>query len=253
MLEFVYNIKLYDISFLNNVPFLVWDISYIFISKNTIVSLYFFKGLVYGLDFNWDTTELMLAHYNNSMYLECSILLSCVSTTGVIGFILLASSLNLMDKQTDDISRKISYSKSDSSKKIPMNLCCSEDKTYGVWNFFSFVYDERDPSGTHLPRLLNRWHSTQQVRYIDGLAYTGFLYRPSVAIGQGAFAHFNFPGTKVEINPRVLRELEQTHIIYSGMLGSNNDLPRVGDTLFLKQFFDRVYREREDSYGSDSE
>ena len=220
----------------------------IFLGKDPIVSLFFFKGLLYGLDFNWDTTELMLTHYNYNMTLQCSIFFSCVSITGIIGIIVLASNLNLTGKKINDIPRQIADNKSDSDNKIQMNLCCSEAKAHGVWNFWSFVYDEKDTNGTHLSRLFNKPLYVKQVRYIDGVGYTGFLFRPSVAIGQGPFAHFNFPGTKVDIDPRVLQELQQTHIVYSGAIDCNPQLPRVGNTLFVKQFFDRMHVKKEDSY-----
>jgi len=224
---------------------------YSFIDLTQDIIFYFFIGTFYGLDPNWDGTELMLAHYINNMSLKYSILLSCISTTGIIGIILMASPL--MDKQINDISRQISENKPDNKQKIPMNLVCSEAKAHGVWNFWAFVYNEKDPSGAHLDRLFDRLPRVKQMRYIDGVGYNGFVFRPSIGMGEGNFSHFNFLGTKVKINNRVLGELQETHQIYSGFLESNPDLPRVGDTLFLRQFFDKAHIKKEDSYISDYE
>lgn len=220
---------------------------------NFFSDYFFFLGALYGLDNNWDGIELILAHYNNNMPSECSTLLSCVCVTGIIVIILLASSLNLMDKQIENVSRKISDNKSDNNNKIPMNLVWSQDTHRGGNNTpaWSFVYNQRDPSGAHLGRLFIR-PEFPAVRYIDGVEYHGYLYQTGVLSGS-LFLRFNYPGTKVTVFPTVLQELQRTHTIYSGFVESNPPLPCVGYTLFLRQFYDRAHTVREDSYISDYE
>ena len=135
------------------------------------------------------------------MPLQCSILLSCISVTGIIGIILLASSLNLMDKQIQDVSRKISDKNSDSNNKIPMNLVWSQDTNRGGDNrlVWAFVYNQKDPSGAHLGALLLS-PSLPAVRYIDGVEYHGYLYN-TVGLPGTIFFHLTYVGTKVTVNP----------------------------------------------------
>lgn len=187
------------------------------------------------------------------MSLEYSVFLSCVTTSGIIGIILIASTLNLMDKQISNISKNITDQKSNGNSKIPMNLVCSEAFTYGVWNYFSFVYNEKDPSGTDLDVLFNRPLGVRETRYIDGVGYKGFLFRPSIGIGQGKHSHFNFVGTVTKVNLKKFYVLRDKYHIYSGEPAASPSLPCVDDTLFIRHFFDKAHIKKEDSYISDYE
>jgi hypothetical protein len=158
-----------------------------------------------------------------------------------------------MDKQIQNVSRQISDKKSDSDDKIPMNLVWSKDTHRGGNNplVWSFVYNQKDPSGAHLGRLLLR-PEFPAVRYINGVEYHGYLFN-TVGYPGSLLFQFNFVGTRVTVAPTVFQELQNTHTIYSGFLSNDPLLPRVGYTLFLRQFYDRAHTIREDSYISDYE
>lgn len=212
------------------------------------INSYFLLGALTGLDNNWDGTELILNYYKNDMSLEYSVLFSCITTSGIIGIILMASTLNLMDKQIHDLSRQVTDR---NNRKIPMNLVCSEASAHGVWNFWSFVYNEKDPDGTDLAKLFNR--DKLETRYIDGVKYDGLLFRPSIGLGKGNFSNYKFPGTEAKINLWEFHNLKYKYNIYSGQPDSKPSLPCVGDTLFLRQYFDRAHIKREDSFILDYE
>jgi hypothetical protein len=134
-----------------------------------------------------------------------------------------------------------------------MNLVCSQASAHGVWNFWSFVYNEKDPSGKDLNKLFDKPSSVRETLYIDGIAYSGFLFRPSIGLGKGEFSQFNFLGTVVKINFKNFCLLNDKYNIYSGQPECSPSLPQVGNNLFIRQFFDKAHKNKEDSYISDYE
>ena len=164
-----------------------------------------------------------------------------MSPVGFIGIICLASTLNLMYRQITHASSSLSKEEDSSNTKPLMNLVCSQASAYGVWNFWSFVYNQSDPTGKDLNKLFDKPSIARQTRYIDGVAYSGFLFRPSIALGQGEFSHFNFSGTVVKVNLKNFCLLNDKYIIYSGQVQANPALPQVGDSLFIRQFYDKAH------------
>ena len=104
-----------------------------------------------------------------------------------------------MDRQISNIS-SIREDEAEKKNKPDMNLVCSQASAHGVLNFWSFVYNEKDVTGKDLNKLFDKFSSVKQTLYIDGVAYTGFLFRPSIGLGKGEFSKYNFLGTVVKIN-----------------------------------------------------
>ena len=167
---------------------------------------------------------------------------------GLIGIICLASTLNLMDRQIANISSSQSNEVSNRNTKPAMNLVCSEASAHGVWNFWAFVYNQNDPSGKYLNKLFDKSSRVKQTLFIDGVAYTGFLFRPSIGLGKAEFSQFNFLGTVVKINLKNFYLLNDEFNIYSGQPQCNPPLPQIGDALFIRQFYDKAFINKEDSY-----
>lgn len=133
-------------------------------------------GLNLGLDPNWDGLELYLSRYSPPIHLNA--IMFCLLPLSLIGIIYLAITLNLMDRQITNISGSVTNQKSSNNTKLPMNLVCSEASAYGVWNYWSFVYNVKDPSSKDLNKLFDRFSSIKETRFIDGIAYKGYLFRP---------------------------------------------------------------------------
>ena len=210
-------------------------------------------GFYLGLDLNWDGLELQLSGSLMPIYSNLTIFCLNLSPVGFIGIIYLSSTLNLMDRQISNASSTISKEKTNSDTKPPMNIVCSKACAHGVWNYWSFVYNEKDTKGEYLNKLFDKSSSVRQTRYIDGVAYSGFLFRPSIGPGQGEFSQFNFSGTMVKVNFKNFILLNDKYNIYSGESSCNPPLPQIGDTLFIRQFFDKAHVNKEDSYISDYE
>ena len=213
----------------------------------------FFLGLQLGLDYNWGSLDILPSDFLAHIFSNIVIFCLSMSPVGFIGIICLASTLNLMDRQITHVSSSLSKEEDSSNTKPPMNLVCSQASAYGVWNFWSFVYNQSDPTGKDLNKLFDKPSIARQTRYIDGVAYSGFLFRPSIALGQGEFSHFNFLGTVVKVNLKNFCLLNDKYIIYSGQIQANPALPQVGDSLFIRQFYDKAHVKKEDSYISDYE
>ena len=81
-----------------------------------------------------------------------------------------------MDRQITNVSSSLSKEERSSKTKPDMNIVCSQASAHGVWNFWFFVYNEKDRSGTDLNKLFYRSSSVKETRYIDGVGYTGFFY-----------------------------------------------------------------------------
>jgi len=213
----------------------------------------FFLGMKYASDPNWDSLDLYLSSYDPSMNFNIIMLCLMLSPLCLIALICLTQPLNLMDKQLTNISSSLTNRKSNNNTKLPMNIVCSEASAHGVWNYWSFVYNEKDPTGKDLNILFDRFSSTKETRFIDGVAYKGFLFRPSISIGQGSYSHFNFLGTVTRINLKNFSQLREKYYIYSGQPESNPPLPQIEDSLFIRQFYDKAHKNKEDSYISDYE
>ena len=208
------------------------------LSDNLFSSLFSFNypafslGLNLGLDHNWDVLEPLLSFCSIPTYWELIMFSLILCPLGLIGIICLASTLNLMDRQITNASSSLSKKERNSQNKPPMNLVCSQASSHGVWNFWGFVYNEKDPRGRDLNKLFDKPSHVRQTLYIDGVAYNGFLFRPSISLGQGEFSQFNFLGTVAKVNLKNFYLLNDKYNIYSGQPQANPPLPQVG-TLYL--------------------
>ena len=115
-----------------------------------------FLGLQLGLDLNWDGLELQLSGSLMPIYSNLTIFCLSFSPVGFIGIIYLSSSLNLMDRQISNASSSISKEKTNNDTKPPMNIVCSQASAHGLWNDWSFVYNEKDTKGEYLNKLLDK-------------------------------------------------------------------------------------------------
>jgi hypothetical protein len=214
----------------------------------------FFLGLQLGLDHNWDSLDILFSDTFMPIYSNKIIFCLSISPVGFIGIICLASTLNLIDRQITNASSSLSKEETNSDTKPHMNIVCSQASAHGVWNYWSFVYNEKDPSGQHLNKVFDRSSSVRETRYIDGVGYSGFfLFRPPIGLGQGEFSQFNFLGTVAKVNFKNFCLLNDKYNIYSGQPQCSPPLPQVGDTLFIRQFYDKAHKNKEDSYISDYE
>jgi hypothetical protein len=139
----------------------------------------FFLGLQLGLDHNWDSLDILFSDtfmsiYSNKNYIYIFFFCLSISPVGFIGIICLASTLNLIDRQITNASSSLSKEETNSDTKPHLNLVCSQASAHGVLNYWSFVYNEKDPSGQHLNKLFDRSSSLRETRYIDGVGYSGF-------------------------------------------------------------------------------
>ena len=234
-------------------------ISVLTLSDNLFSNLFSFNhpafslGLNLGLDHNWDVLELLLSPCSVPIYWKLIMFSLILCPLGLVGIICLASTLNLMDRQITNVSSSLSKEERSSETKPDMNIVCSQASAHGVWNFWSFVYNERDTTGKDLNKLFDRLSSVKETLYIDGVGYTGFLFKPSIGLGTGEFSEFNYLGTVVKVNFKNFCLLNDKYNIYSGQPQSNPPLPQKGDTLFIRQFFDKAHINKEDSYISDYE
>ena len=186
----------------------------------------FFLGLQLGLDYNWGSLDILPSDYLAPIYSNIVIFCLSMSPVGFTGIICLASSLNLMDRQITKVSSSLSKEEDSSNTKPPMNLVCSQASAYGVWNLWSFVYNHSDPTGKDLNKLFDKPSKVRETRYIDGVAYSGFLFRPSIALGQGEFSKFNFLGTVAKVNLKNFYLLNDKYNIYSGQAQANPPYPK---------------------------
>ena len=79
-----------------------------------------------------------------------------------------------MDKQITNVSSCLSKEEGSSNTKPPMNLVCSQASAHGVCHFWSFVYNQSDPTGKDLNKLFDKPSKVRETRYIDGVAYSCF-------------------------------------------------------------------------------
>jgi hypothetical protein len=56
-----------------------------------------------------------------------------------------------------------------------------------------------------------------------------------------------------KVNLKNFYLLNDKYNIYSGQAEANPPLPQVGDSLFLRQFYDRAHKNKEDSFITDYE
>jgi hypothetical protein len=88
------------------------------------------------------------------------------------------------------------------------------------------VYNHSDPTGKDLNKLFDKPSKVRETRYIDGVAYSGFLFRPSIALGQGEYSQFNFLGTVAKVNKKNVYLLNDKYNIYSGQAQANPPYPK---------------------------